>query len=105
MQMDNAIAQARARTALLDQFRKRTKTDVDVIAELTKIIEPPAWINGLEITRDSIRIGGEAAQAAGLLKTVDKSPLFEGSEFAAPLARTQNGEVFAIRARREKGTQ
>lgn len=101
MLMDRAIDTARARTALLDQFRKRTRDDLDALAELTKILEPPAWLNSLEINRDAVRISGEAAQAAGLLKTVDKSPLFESSEFAAPMSRSPNGEIFAIRARRE----
>lgn len=101
MRMDQAIDRARARSILLDQFRKRTREDLDAIAELTKIIEPPAWLQSVEITRDSIRISGEAPQAAGLLKIIDKSPLFEASESSAPMSRTQTGEIFAIRARRE----
>jgi len=101
MQMDRAIESARARTARLDRFRKHTREDLDAIAELTRILEPPVWVSSLEITRDSVRLTGEAAQAAGLLKTMDKSPLFEGSEFAAPMARTQSGEMFSIHSRRE----
>ena len=101
MAMDQAINQARARTVILDQFRKRTKADLDVLQEITKIIEPPAWVNGLEITRDAIRMSGEAPQAAGLLRLMDQSPLFEASEFAAPMSRSTTGEVFAVRARRE----
>ncbi len=99
--MDKQIEQTRARTALLDQFRRRTRDDANAIAELTKILEPPAYVSALEITRDSIRFSGETQQAAGLLKLIDRSPLFEGSEFAAPMTRTQTGEVFSIRARRE----
>jgi hypothetical protein len=103
LKMDKAIDVARARTMLLDQFRKRTRDDLDVIAEMTKIFEAPAWITGLDLARDSVRMSGEAPQAAGLLRIIDKSPLFEGSEFAAPMSRTQTGEVFSIRARREAG--
>lgn len=101
MQMDKSIDLARARTLLLDQFRKRTGNDLDALAELTRILEPPAWVSGMELTRDSIRISGETPQAAGLLKTMDKSALFEGSEFTAAMSRTATGEVFAIRSRRE----
>lgn len=101
MVVDKAIEAARARTLVLDQFRRRTRDDLDALAELTKILEPPAFLNSAEITRDSIRISGEAPQASGLLRAVDKSPLFEGSEHAAPMTRSQSGEVFAIRARRE----
>ncbi len=101
MVADKAIEAARSRTILLDQFRKRTRDDLDALAELTKILEPPAFLMSAEISRDSIRISGEAPQASGLLRAVDKSPLFEGSEHAAPMTRSQSGEVFAIRARRE----
>jgi hypothetical protein len=103
MLMDREIERARARMLMLDQFRKRTLADLDVLNELTRILEPPAWVNAAEITRDSIRITGEAPEAAGLLKTIDQSPLFVGSEFAAPMSRSANGEVFSIRARREPG--
>ncbi len=99
--MDQAIERTRARTVLLDHFRRRTRDDLDALNELTKILEPPAWLNSLEITRESIRLSGEAQQAAGLLKLMDKSPLFEGSEFAAPMTRSPSGEVFAIRSHRE----
>jgi hypothetical protein len=99
--MDQTIADTRTRTLLLDQFRKRTQADLEVLNEVTKILEPPAWLNGIEITRDAIRMSGEAPEAAGLLRTIDQSPLFAGSEFAAPMSRGATGEVFAIRARRE----
>ncbi|MBS1871886.1 MAG: hypothetical protein JSU00_01640 [Acidobacteria bacterium] len=105
MQMDKAIETARAHAVLLDRFRKQTRDDLDALAELTRILEPPAWISSLELNRDAARLSGEAPQAAGLLKLIDKSPLFEGSEFGAPMSRIQNGEVFAIRTRREGGAR
>lgn len=101
MRMDKAVDQARARTLLLDQFRKRTRDDMDALAELTKILEPPAFLHSLEMTRDSVRMNGEGPQAAGMLRALDKSPLFEGSEFSAPLSRTQTGDIFGVRTRRE----
>ncbi len=103
MQMDQAIDRDRTRLLLLDQFRKQTRADLDVIHELTRILEPPAWANAAEITRTTIRVAGEAPEAAGLLKIIDQSPLFEGSEFAAPMSRSGTGELFVIRARREPG--
>jgi hypothetical protein len=99
--MDQAVADTRTRTLLLDQFRKRTSADVEVLKEVTNILQPPAWLNGLEITRDAVRMSGEAPQAAGLLRIIDESRLFVGSEFAAPMSRGATGEVFAVRARRE----
>ena len=99
--MDQAIDKARARTLLLDDFRKRTRADLDALNELTRIMQQPTWVSALELTRDGVRLNGETDQAAALLKIVDKSPLFEGSEFTAPIARVAAGETFGIRARRE----
>ncbi len=101
MQMDHAIETARRRTALLDNFRRRTRADLDALNELTRVVAPPAWASGVEINRDSIRMYGEAPQAPPLLRVIDQSPLFEGSEFTMPLAKVQGGETFGIRARRE----
>lgn len=99
--MDRQIAETRARTAMLDQFRKRTHADVDALNELTRILEPPTWLNAIELNRDSIRMAGEAGQGAALIRIVDESPLFDSSEMAAPIARSATGELFSIRAHRE----
>ncbi len=101
MAIDREITIARQRTLLLDNFRRRTKADLDAVNELTHLLNPPGWLNALEITRDQVRLSGETESAAGLLGTLDKSPLFEGSDFALPLARSLGGETFSIRSRRE----
>jgi hypothetical protein len=101
LSIDRAIAVARQRAALLDNFRRRTQADLDALNELTHIVAAPGFANTLEITRDQIRMSGETDQAAGLLKALDKSPLFEGSDFSLPMTRTATGESFSIRSRRE----
>jgi hypothetical protein len=53
--------------------------------------------------RQTINIAGESNDAAGLLKTLDESALFERSEFTMPLNRTQTGEAFRIRTARSVG--
>lgn len=93
----------RARTVLLDDFRHRAQSDMDVLAEMTKIMAPPTWLNMLEVTRTQVVAGGETDQAAPLLKIIDASPLFESSEFSMPPIHTQNGEMFRIRTSREAG--
>jgi hypothetical protein len=87
----------RARAVLLDDFRHRAKSDMDVLAEMTKIMAPPTWLNSLEVSRTQVVAGGEADQAAPLLKLIDASPLFESSEFSMPPTRTPNGEAFRMR--------
>ena len=99
--LDRQIEAARRNTLLLDQLRARTKSDMDVLGEMTRILAPPAWLNQLEITRTQVTLAGETAQAAPLLQTIDASPLFEGSEFMIPPARVNNAEAFRIRTNRE----
>ena len=102
-QVDKETDVVRRRTLQLDDFRRRAKTDMDVLAELTRILPPPTWVNSLEITRNQVMITGEADKAEPLLKTLDASPLFEASEFVGAPVHSTNGEIFRIRTNREAG--
>ncbi len=77
--LSTEIQQDRARVQLLDQFRNQTRADLNALNELTHLVEPPAWINSITLNRDSVRITGEAPQAAPLVKILDSSPLFQNS--------------------------
>ena len=101
--LDRQIETARRNTSQLDALRARTKSDMDVLAEMTRILPPPAWLNQLEITRTQVTLAGETQQAAPLLQAIDASPLFQGSEFVMPPARLNNAEAFRIRTNREAG--
>jgi len=100
-ELDRATAAARARARLLDDFRRRSKTDLDALEELTKLLAAPAWLNTLELGPNSVNLAGEAEQAGPLLKLLDSSPLFRNSEFTVPLARSGTNEIFRVRASRE----
>ncbi len=102
-QLDRDAIAYRRRTAQLDEFRHRAKADMDVLAELTKILASPVWLNSVEINGSQVVISGEAEQAAPLLKTIDSSPFFERSEFVMPPVRQGSIEVFRIRTTRETG--
>jgi Tfp pilus assembly protein PilN len=104
-QVDAQVASARARTQLLDEFRSRSKADLDALNELTRLLAPPAWLSNLEMTRTAVSLTGEAEQAAGLLKTLDASPLFQNSEFSMGIARVGANELFRIRSQRESKPQ
>jgi hypothetical protein len=99
--LERAIADARARAELLDRFRRRSRADLDAVSEVTKLIAPPGWVGALELNRDSVVVQGEAEQSAPLLKIIDSSALFMGSEFTLPPARAGANELFRIRALRE----
>ncbi len=98
--LDKQIQDARSQTMLLDNLRKHGKSDLDVLASMTTLLAPPAWLRTLEMTPKDVNVSGEADQAAPLLKQIDGSPLFEGSEFTSPPSRTGNVENFSIRTKR-----
>lgn len=99
--MDKRTGTARSRTALLDSFRRRSRDDMDVLKETTHLLAPPTWLNNIEINRALVNLGGETEQAAQLLKILDASPLFEGSDFTLGITRVGNMEAFRIRTNRE----
>jgi hypothetical protein len=103
--IDRDVAAARRRALLLDEFRLRARSDMDVLGEMTRILPPTAWLNTLDVTRTQVQVAGETDQAAPLLKLIDASPLFESSEFVMPPIRIATGETFRIRTNREAPKQ
>ena len=100
--LDRQIDHTRARSRLMDEFRTRTRSDLDAINELSRLFPLPAWISSMELSRDGALIIGEADQAAPLLKVLDASPLFHNSEFNG-ISRVQNSETFRLRTQRRPG--
>jgi hypothetical protein len=101
--LETRIEATRARTRLLDSMKARTKADLDVINEITRLLAPPTWVTGLELGRETVFLTGESDQAVGLLKTLDGSPLFRNSEFVQSLQRVGSAEAFRIRITRKGG--
>ena len=103
--IDREIELTRKRTVLLDSFRSRSKADMDVLAEMTRLLAAPVWLSSLELNGQQVAVTGETDQAAPLLKVIDASPQFESSEFVSPPVRSAGGEIFRIRTTREAGRQ
>ena len=99
--LDQQIDNVQKRTQLLDDLRRRPKADMDALQEMTRILAPPTWLNLMEVSAKQVVVGGETDQAAPLLKTIDTSALFEGSEFVGSPVRMQQAEMFRIRTNRE----
>jgi Tfp pilus assembly protein PilN len=102
--LEKDAAAARLRVAALDDFRRRPQADLDVLAELTKLLAPPVWTSNVEIYPDSVVISGEADQAAPLLRLLDSSPLFQNSEFSVSVTRSGQLEQFRIKTLRRGRT-
>lgn len=99
--LETQIAVLRNRAQVLDNFRLRAKDDMDALNELTRVLTPPTWLNGLQLTRSQLSISGQTDQSTPLLKALDSTKQFKRSEFTLPMARVQGGETFSIRASRE----
>ena len=101
--LDLAAVNTRKRIGLIDAYKRQSQADMDALNELTRILAPPAWVGTLEMNRTTVSIAGEAEQSAGMLKTLDQSPLFMGSDFTMPMMRAADGrtEMFRIRTTRE----
>ncbi len=96
-----ATESAERRILLLDSFRRRTRADLEALDALSKLIEPPAWLQSLEMDRDTVALAGEIEQSAPLLKLLDSSPYFRDSEFTGPIGRSGKSETFRIRTARK----
>ncbi len=99
--IDKQVDFARKHTELLDSLRRRPKADMDSLQEMTRVIPPNTWLTSLELSAKQLMIVGETDQAAPLLKIIDSSPAFEGSEFVGSPVRIQAVERFQIRTNRK----
>ncbi|HTP87907.1 MAG TPA: hypothetical protein VMH28_35025 [Candidatus Acidoferrales bacterium] len=100
--LERQTQQARIRALLLDDFRQQTRRDLEALNEITRLVEPPAWTNMLQLNRTGARLGGETPQTATLVKILDSSPYFERTNILSsnPGAR---GEGFQIQTNRRAG--
>jgi len=101
-QLDKDMADAVSRTRQVDAFRSRSKADLDVLNELSKILPPPVFLESLEVRRKEVNVTGEAESAAGLLKSIDASPLFKESAFVSGIGHQRSNDTFHIRALRKQ---
>jgi hypothetical protein len=101
--LDRDFDHVQSQVRLLDQYRGQTHADLDALNEVTRLLTPPIWTSDVDLTRDSVRMMGEAPQAAGLLKIFDSSPFFENSvpDYINPI-QGSSGEVFQIHTARRK---
>lgn len=97
--LDRETDRVRGRSLLLDRYRKQTRYDLDTLEELTKLVEPPAWTNTIQLTRDSVIINGEAPQATPLVKILDSSSFFKNTDLPQD-QNTGSMHQFQIRANR-----
>ncbi len=100
--LDKQIDDAERRIQLLDRLRAQPKADMDVVAELTRVLAPPTWVNLMQLSAKQVIVSGETPESAPLLSLLDASKLFEGSEFqGSPMRLPSGGQQFHIKTNRE----
>jgi Tfp pilus assembly protein PilN len=98
--LDRQTDDLRARARLLEQYRGMTRYDLDTLNELTRLVEPPAWTNNIDLSRDSVRFGGEAPQPTKLVNILDASPFFKNSNPLQDVHLATGVDQFMIEAKR-----
>jgi hypothetical protein len=99
--IDKQVDDSRRRIQLLDNLRAQPKADMDVVAELTRILVPPTWVNSMQLSARQVTVAGETPEAAPLIPLLDASKFFEASEFQGSPQRIAGGEQFRIKTNRE----
>jgi len=98
--LDKQILEARARAEAIDDFRLRSKEDMDALNDITHVLAPPGFLDHMEMDRQSVDMSGQTEHADSLLKALDGTGKFRNSQFTTQITRETNGEAFSIRAQR-----
>ncbi len=69
-----------------------------VLAELTDLIPPDAWLQSISMDHQGLELTGQAAAASQLIPVLENSPSLEQVEFTAPVTKVHDREQFRIRA-------
>lgn len=67
--------------------RQKSWSPVAVLAELTRVIPPSAYVSSLSLRDGEVEIGGAGSGVVDLIEQINSSPLFVGARFTAPLSR------------------
>ncbi len=95
----------------LRKIKTEEVSKIQILHELTQILPSTVWIWNFRYNGKEVEISGFADSASSLIPLIDKSPLFEKVEFAAPVTpemslRGSDGktkERFKIKAKLETG--
>ena len=95
---DIAVLQERYRWLL--ERQERTRSDLDLIREISEILPDSAWLTALRIEEDKVVLTGMAAEADPLLSLLSSSPPVGQARFVRSPTRRERAEQFQIEAQR-----
>lgn len=78
-----------------------------VLAELSKLLPDDSFVTALDYDGKTVQVQGESVSAAGLVETLDASPMFKEVGFKAPVSKVQgtSGDRFHISATLDLGAR
>ncbi len=87
----------------IEMAEGREASNLTVLKELSTIVPPTVWLTNLRYHKSSLQLSGYAESSSDLIAILDGSPLFDSSEFTAPITRDRQGaESFKIKTTIEK---
>jgi general secretion pathway protein L len=72
------------------------------LRELTDMLPPGAWLQGLTMDGQGVELVGQSDAASSLIPLLETSDRLERVEFTSPVTKAQNKEQFRIRASWER---
>ncbi len=98
--LERQAQKMRLRRAQLETLRRRPEADLALLTEISRRFPRTVWLNSIEVGEDAVQLVGQADAAAPLLGLVDSSGVLTGASFTGSIQRSENKEVFRIKAAR-----
>jgi general secretion pathway protein L len=86
------VSQVAAQAGYLAR-RKLAASPLRVIEELTERLPDTAWVSYLYLAGSEVRISGYAGDTAGLIATLEQSPVLQNPRFRAAVTRSGSAEI------------
>ena len=88
----------------LNSIQRSECSKLEILKELSRILPSSVWITELRYNKNELNLAGFAASASGIIGLLGGSPLFETSEFTAPITKDLEGkESFRIKTKIRRG--
>lgn len=84
--------------ALIRSLETTTIRPLLVLRELTELLPSDAWLTTVTFDPKGVELTGQAGAASALIALLENSPRLERVEFASPVTRGRDKEMFRIRA-------
>ncbi|MBU1053891.1 MAG: pilus assembly protein PilM [Proteobacteria bacterium] len=105
--MSSDLAIADKKINFLKRIKKGKSIELDMLAELSKILPENVWLSGLKYTKkinskdrdgSEVIMSGFAKSYSNLIPVIEDSKYFENAKFVKPITKSIFGEAFEIKA-------